>query len=57
MWHRVGHTAQPHGAHSQEWPGPHCDPHTVGDVLEMENFWPPVAVFFYPMVAELVGQR
>ena len=51
------HTAQPHGAHSQEWPGPHCDPHTVGDVLEMENFWPPVAVFFYPMVAELVGQR
>ena len=24
------HTAQPHGAHSQEWPEPHGDPHTVG---------------------------
>ena len=27
----TGHTAQPHGAHSQEWPGPHGDPHTVGN--------------------------
>ena len=24
------HTAQSHGAHSQEWPEPHGDPDTVG---------------------------
>ena len=40
------HTAQPHGAHSQEWLEPHCDPHTVGNGFGNEKTSDPVGMCF-----------
>ena len=40
------HTAQPHGAHSQEWPEPHRDPHTVGNGFGNGKYLTMVACIF-----------
>ena len=39
-------TAQPHGAHSQEWPTPSHDPHTVGLGFGNEKISDPAGMCF-----------
>ena len=40
------HTAQPHGAHSQEWHTPSHDPHTVGNGFGNEKTFDPAGMCF-----------
>ena len=46
------HTAQPHGAHSQEWLGPHHDPHTVGNGFGNEKTFDPAGMCFLGVVLQ-----
>ena len=41
------HTAQSHGAHSQEWPEPHLDPHTVGLGFGFGKDFDPAGIAFW----------
>ena len=60
MWHSMehshtagtGYTAQPHGAHSQEWLGPHHDPHVVGNGFGNEKTFDPAGMCFLGVVLQ-----
>ena len=44
--HTAQHTAQSHGAHSQEWHTPSHDPHTVGNGFGNEKIFDPAGMCF-----------
>ena len=48
----TGHTAQPHGAHSQEWLEPHHDPHVVGNGFGNEKTFDPAGMCFRGVVLQ-----
>ena len=46
------HTAQPHGAHDQEWHTPSHDPHTVGNGFGNEKNFDPAGMCFRGVVLQ-----